>query len=116
MSRVIWTRDAGRGLPEEQLAGVVVEADLDPGSFHTLEVPPAYLDDHMRAYTMRDQVIVEDGSRGRKRITVSDRDLDELRSRAAYTIEAQYQPENEWLGLKSSARATVRAIDRYLKS
>lgn len=80
---------------------------------HSLEVPPVYWEDHRRALTMEDEPIVEPGTRGRVRLTLSERDLRELRSRADYTIVADYQPPEDWFGLKASARATVRAIDRY---
>lgn len=80
---------------------------------HTLEIPPRYWDDHRRACTSEDEPIVEEGSRGKVRVTLSERDLDELHSRALYTTVAEYQPPADWIGLKASARATVRAINRY---
>ena len=82
---------------------------------HTIDVPPFYWDDHRRAYTSDDDPIVEEGPRGKVRVTLSHRDLLELRSRADYTADYAEGNDGWTLGLRSSARATRRAIDRYLE-
>lgn len=81
---------------------------------HTLDVPPRYWDDHRRALTSQDDPIEEPGPRGKVRVTLSDRDLFELRSRAADAIQAEWYPVEAYVGLKASARATLRTVDRYL--
>ena len=81
---------------------------------HTLELPPAYWEDHDAVGTSLDDPIVEDGKRGLVKVTLSDRDLDEVYSRAEWCVGADFCSEPEfWIGLKSSARATMRRIEKY---
>lgn len=75
---------------------------------HTLEVPPAFFDDWRGCFCQLDPIEWE--PRGRRyRVRLTERDLCDLRSRAThYRDGADYD-----LGLRSSARATVKAVDRY---
>lgn len=81
------------------------------GDLYTITVPPRYFDDHLDALTFEDDFIwesVRKGGRWAIKVTLTEKNLRELRSRASYYAE---EPDFE-LGLRSSARATVRAIDK----
>jgi hypothetical protein len=84
---------------------------------HTLEVPPAFWSDHDDRCTSLDDPIVGAGKNGTVKLTISDRDLDELHSSADHFSTTEFMEDEQfYFGLKASARATMRRIEAYWSS
>jgi hypothetical protein len=83
------------------------------GKTYTVTVPPVFFRDTVKCDCFRDdftEVEVGKGSRLRIQATLTKRDLQDLHHRAKHYA---WHPEYDF-GLKASARATVKAINKQI--